>query len=177
MSKKPFPFSVCKECCATAETLTAKDITYSGDYYEDEPNVEDAINYIGAECDKLNRNIFNNTKEILAIKEDVEAYTTDIATNKTNIEKNATDIGFLRDDLANRPTAEEERQAINDIATNKTDIQSLQERVIEVERQSIDRDGDAQNAIAELQEEIGAIDSALDSIIAIQNELIGGDSV
>lgn len=49
MSKKPFPFSVCKECCATAETLTAKDITYSGDYYDEEQNVEDAINYLGAQ--------------------------------------------------------------------------------------------------------------------------------
>ena len=142
MSKKPFPFSVCKECCENEiKELHAKDITYTGEYYEDEPNVEDAINYIGANGDKLNRNIFNNTKDILAIKEDVEAHTTDIATNKTNIEKNATDIGLLREDLASRPTAEEEKQAI-------TDVENIDKRVDELEEQTresfVDLDGQIQ---------------------------------
>lgn len=99
MNNKPFPFSVCKECCETeTKELHAKDISYSGEYWNEEQNVEDAINYLGGEIDAHSGNIAGNFKSI-------QKNTTDIATNKANIEKNATDIELLKNDLASNEIA------------------------------------------------------------------------
>ena len=50
MANKPFPFSVCKECCATGGDVP------SGDYYTKE-EIDTKIEEINDEIEKLDRDI------------------------------------------------------------------------------------------------------------------------
>ena len=119
MSNKPFPFSVCKECCADTGTLTAKDITYTGDYYNDEQNVEDAINFLGGEIDKHSGTIAGNFKSI-------QKNTADITAIKEDVEEHTTSINNIIDDLAYRPTSEWAEEVVNDLVKKDEKISGLE---------------------------------------------------
>ena len=124
---------------------SAKDITYTGAYYDEEPNVEDAINTLGKDQERLNGLIAGNFRAI-------EKNTTDITAIKTDVEAHTTTINNIIDDLANRPTSEWAEAVEINLSDKETRVSALEETV-------------------------GDVETALDSIIAIQNELIGGDSV
>ncbi len=201
----------------------AKDITYSGNYYEDEQNVEDAINFLGTEVDRYDRLIAGNLKTIQKNETDITKNASDIRSLDTQvgantvgisensaaisevderlsnsltglegrIDNNDSDIQTLKDtsdthttninniiyDLAARPTAEWAEEVATDLGDKETRVSSLEEQV----RENLpELDAQIQGnkvSIEILGITLGDIDSALDSIIAIQNSLIGGVSV
>ena len=66
-------------------TLEANDITYAGDFYENEPNVEDAINYLGSESERINGLVAGNFKAIQKNKEDITAIQTNLSDKETRV--------------------------------------------------------------------------------------------